>query len=60
VFAFGDWVCLKLSLYKDNEVTGLTASVSVLSFHDGNINETRKTFGTVTSESDNLRAMMST
>ena len=42
VFAFGDWICLKLQLYKDNEVFGLYSSMSILSDHGGdNINETR-------------------
>lgn len=52
-FAFGDWVCLKLRLYKDNEVYGLEASMSIASrppsFKNANINETR--LGTVTSDS---------
>ena len=58
VFSFGDWVCLKLKLYKDNEVFGLGASTSLSSPH---INEARNTtFGTGTSESEHLRTMMST
>ncbi len=58
VFAFGDWVCLKLKLYKDNEVFGLDASTSVFS---PNLNEERNTtFGRGTSESADLKAMMST
>lgn len=42
VFAFGDWVCLKLRLYKDNEVYGLYSSLSFMSeISRDNINETR-------------------
>jgi hypothetical protein len=56
VFAYGDLVCLKLKLYKDNYLFGLQSSISVESYDELKLNVTRSTTGLVIRESQQYRA----
>ena len=61
VFAFGDWVCLKLKLYKKNDLFGLgSVDSEEESYGKINLSLVRNTglFGTTTRESEQARATL--
>ena len=57
VFAFGDFVCLKLKLYKENQLFRFDSSQSIESLEQIKLNVTRTTVSMTVRESEKMESV---